>query len=190
MEDVRQAKAKLRRIMRKRREDEGALAGDSARIVERLLETPEYARARVIAAYMPLPGEVDIRPLFERARRAGRSILLPRVERSGSSLVFYPFTDSSALIQGKLGIWEPDPSRVEPAEPSSIDLVIVPGLAFDRRGYRLGYGGGYYDRTLSLLVRSVRMAVAFSWQVLDFIPHDAHDERVSVIVTPDARIDV
>ncbi len=183
---VRSAKATLRREVRALR---GALSPDalaraSAEITALLQAAPAWRGARWIAAYASLPGEVDTAALLADPHKP---IALPRVEGKGVPLRFYDLR-SASLVPGVWGIPEPGPEALEVA-PDAIDLVVVPALAVDRTGRRLGQGGGYYDRTLPLCTRALRVAVVLDAQVVDAVPTEAHDARLDAFVTPSGWFD-
>ncbi|PTQ53778.1 MAG: 5-formyltetrahydrofolate cyclo-ligase [Hydrogenibacillus schlegelii] len=179
-------KAALRRAFRGQKVPPEVAADLSRRIVAHLLAHPAYRAAAVVAAYAPLPGEVDVRPLWTAVWEAGKTLALPRVEGRGRPLRFYRVEPTAVLSPGTFGILEPPPE--EAVDGAAIDLVLVPGLAFDRRGVRLGYGGGFYDRTLPGLRRALRVAPAFPWQIVDRLPAAAHDVRVDVLFLPDGPV--
>ena len=150
---------------------------------ERLVALPEVASARLVLAYGATPEELDPAPAVAILRARGVAIAYPRVEAPGV-LGLHSVGAADALVRGMFGIMEPssDAPRV-PAE--AVDAVIVPGVAFDRGLWRLGYGGGYYDRLLPLLgSRCVRIGFAYDQQVLDDIPVEEHDVCLDVLVTP------
>lgn len=146
-----------------------------------LLETPAFASARRVAFYAALPDEVPIRHAFAAALARKRSLWFPRTLPEG--LEFAPVERWEALRPGAQGVLEPDPTHA--AEPLAAgDLVLVPGLAFDRSGRRLGRGGGNYDRAFPPdRAHPVLYGVAFVWQVLDVLPCQAHDLRVDGLLT-------
>ena len=153
-------------------------AAVSEAIVRRLLALPEVADARVLLAYWPLPGEIDLRPLIHRFGAKGRTVALPV---TGRTLTPRRFESDVALVAGPFGTREPDASS--PAvPPEAVDVVIVPGLAMGRDGTRLGYGGGYYDAFLPT-TPALRLGVVRSGALVDTLPVDAHDARLDVIVT-------
>ena len=147
-----------------------------------VVESEEFDRARTIALYRAMPGEVLTDEIFEAARRRGMAALYPKVEGDG----VLSFRDIDRLDQMKPGAWEIlEPPPTAPVRPlSETDLVIVPGVAFDRRGRRLGQGGGYYDKMLhQMRPASVRMGIAYELQVVDEIPHEPHDEMMDCLAT-------
>jgi 5-formyltetrahydrofolate cyclo-ligase len=175
---VREAKAALRKEMKARLRDRPAAAGaeESRRICDWL--RPRLGKGNV-AAFYPLPGEVDVRPLLAELATAGR-LLLPRVE--GVSLTLHRVDDLSTLAPGPLGLLEPsgEHSQVDAAE---LAVVLVPGLAFTRAGARLGRGKGFYDRLLAGLPEGCgTIGVGFSDQVVPSLPVEAHDRPLGAVV--------
>jgi 5-formyltetrahydrofolate cyclo-ligase len=180
-----QAKLELRRALRGRCRSLALEARDRAsRAAEaRLLALAEVRGARTVALYAATFDEADptgaLPVLLERGIRA----VFPRV--IGPDLEFVPVTDPAALQAGHRGIREPAGPPVDAAE---IDVMVVPGLAFDTDGMRLGRGGGHYDRTLPRLrPDAIRVAFCFDFQVVPHVPRAAHDQHVDVIVT-DRRV--
>ncbi len=171
-------------ILRKRIEISPDLKREKDRSIRRnLLSLEELCRARVILLYYPVRGEPDLIPLVRSLLKAKKEIAFPRVE--GDSLTLYTVSDLGSLRRGRFGIPEPvDGKRVDPAD---VDLAVVPGVIFDRRGYRIGFGKGYYDRLLSG-VGFLKVGVAYSFQVLEEIPRDPWDVPVDIVVTEEEVI--
>jgi len=158
-----------------------------ARAQGRLLQLPGFARARTVALYAALAGEVPTDALLDAALAAGKTVCFPVVPREGRVLTFRSVRALSELVPaGRLGIREPTGSS--PAVPlGSIELFVVPGVGFGRDGQRLGQGGGYYDATLAAASpASVRVGLAFREQVLDALPVEAGDVPVDQVVTDEA----
>lgn len=183
--DIDTLKAVLREKARTARQ--GMLAGErpalAAAAARRAFALPEVARARYVLGFAAAPEELDSEPLLEALREAGATICLPRISGPGA-LTLHVCELSTPLHEGPFGLRQPA-TNMPAAEPGAIDLVIVPGVAFDASGNRLGFGGGYYDRLLAGMPRTMRIALAFEGQILDAIPSEAHDERVDIIITPD-----
>lgn len=136
----------------------------------------------VVAGYWPMGDEMDPRPLMLELASRGARLALPVVVGRGQGLSFRSWVPGDALEPGEHGTFHPacDAPECLPA------LVLVPLLAFDRRGFRLGYGGGYYDRTLESLRASAHlttMGVAYSAQEVDAVPHDDFDQRLDWVAT-------
>ncbi|MDR2763930.1 MAG: 5-formyltetrahydrofolate cyclo-ligase [Tannerella sp.] len=149
------------------------------RLVEQL---PHFREARRIACYHALPDEVQTTVFLEKWRRH-RQILLPAVQ--GEAMIFLPYQGENTLCEGAFHIMEPA-GQVEKAfaEP---ELIIVPGVAFDRRLNRLGRGKGYYDRFLSAHPAPA-IGVCFQFQLFDRIPVDSHDRKMTWVVTEEEII--
>ena len=145
-----------------------------------------FQAAETILTYMPMRSEVDLRPLLTDFPQ--KRWLLPRIiPEEDHRMVFHPY-DSQHLIQHPFGMAEPAPdlSQVLPAE---IQLVLVPGLAFDRSGWRLGYGGGFFDRFLENF-SGLSVGVVFRALLLETLPHGEHDIPVQWLVTEDGLIQI
>lgn len=164
-----------------------ALRDELARTVplagERVLQHLRLGgRPQVVAGTMPIGSELDPRPLMRHLEAFGARLALPRTPPLGQPLTFHAWTPGTRLSQGPFGIEEPAPD----AELLSPDLVLVPLLAFDRRGARLGSGGGYYDVTLRALRRQgpvFALGVGYAGQEVPCVPSEPHDERLDAIVT-------
>lgn len=142
---------------------------------------PEFEAARRVALYVALPDEVPMDPLATAARASGRELLLPRSSPDGS--VFAGVQSVGALRVGRFGVLEPPPDAPA-ATLGTRDLVLVPGVAFDRAGGRLGRGSGWYDRALPHGVDSPRLfGVGFAFQLVDSVPMAPHDRAVDGFVS-------
>ena len=160
----------------------------SEKIIERLIALPSFLAARTIFVTIPFRNEWDSRLLAERALTLGKTLASPRVNLQSRMLSLHRVCDLSIdLAPGYRGI--PEPTTLCPAVAiDEIEWLLVPGVAFDVHGRRLGYGGGYYDRLLPLLPRTApRIAGAFEAQLVDEVPAAPHDLSVDLIVT-EARI--
>jgi 5-formyltetrahydrofolate cyclo-ligase len=150
----------------------------------RLLELPEFARARCVLGFHAIHKELDPAALLARAAELGKRVALPRVHDSGLSLHLYQPGD--VLEESGFGTLDPSPDAPL-VEPTEVDLVLVPGLAFDARGHRIGYGRAFYDRLLPTLLGAFRVGVAYDFQVLPELPNEEHDVPVHCVVS-DARV--
>lgn len=189
------SKADLRRDMLARR---SALPADSASRVSEAIQSaiaglPVFGQAREVLLYMAMRNEVRTDRLLDALLRRGIRVLLPRCEPEARGAMHLAcLTCREELRPGMYGIPEPDPALCAKAEEFAPELAVIPGLAFDRRGRRLGYGGGYYDRLLALpaLARTVLVAPAYSFQVMDTLPADPWDRPVHCLVTEHEIIEV
>jgi 5-formyltetrahydrofolate cyclo-ligase len=154
----------------------------SSRIARRVAELPAFVRARTIGLYSPMGAEVDTAELVLLAASAGKRIAYPRIA-SGERRLAYAECACDLLVDGPLRTREP-PSAAPLVPLDELDLVVVPGVAFDARGRRLGRGRGYYDATLAALPRgAARVGLAFELQIVDAIPEEPHDAPLDAVVT-------
>ena len=186
-ESLFQQKATIRKeILEKRKsQDPKSRAAQSRSIMRTLLSRKEFLKADKILIYLSKEGEVGTNDLLGRAFELGKRVCVPVVDRESDELRVseLPGPDSSFRL-GSFGVREPAEEDLNFVPPDQIDLVVAPGLAFDRRGGRIGYGKGYYDRLLSRLGSQVpRIALAFDFQVLDAVPQDENDIQVDAIIT-------
>jgi len=177
------AKRSLRESIARRRrsmlEREREVIG--GRVSSQVLAMPELERAERVAMYVALPDEVPTQVLYDALRRRGCVVLLPRC--AADSLRFARVDDLGVLRPGRYGVLEPPAEALE-AEPGRNDLVLVPGVAFDTDGGRLGRGRSLYDRTLArLAARPLLFGVAYDFQIVESVPMGPHDQRVDGIVT-------
>ena len=156
----------------------------AAKLTERLTQLPEYADARSVLATMSIGSEWSTRAFIERARADGKAIVLPRIGGSPRHLELYTVADlQSDLVPGVWDIPEPDPARCPRIRLDQVDFALVPALAVDRGGFRLGYGAGYFDRLLA--GRKARpwcvtaLPRAF---VMERLPHESHDVAVDRVL--------
>lgn len=155
----------------------------SAAVTARALELPELTGARCVAAYVGLATEVDTRALLAHLHRRGVKVLLP-VVTADDALDWRVDDPGSTHRRGSRGTMEP-PATAPPARISDADVVVVPGLAFDEDGRRLGRGGGSFDRALAELPEQVlRIALAPDEAVVERVPTEGHDVGVHVVITP------
>ncbi len=158
-------------------------AAVAAQVMVSLASRPEWARASSVLLFAPLPDELDVWPLVEMALMAGKAVALPAFDPSASGYVAQQIVDVTRdVVAGKFGVREPAESCAE-VLLNQLDLVLVPGIAFDARGGRLGRGKGFYDRLLAG-VRGTKCGVAFDEQLVDAVPVGPHDIRLNCILTP------
>jgi len=142
----------------------------------------------IVSGFMPIRSEINPLPLLRRYAEAGAGLALPRIVGRGRPLSMRAWSIGAPLIKGQWNIREPDPAARE-VEP---DIVLVPLAAFDRRGHRIGYGAGYYDRTIQSLREKkpvTTIGIAFAVQEFDEVPALSHDERLDLVLTEREVID-
>ena len=161
----------------------------SSRIAENLYSLPAYQKAEVVMFFVTFGSEVNTRAMVEETIRNGKVALAPKALPKTRELIPSQIFDwDQDLAPGAYNIPEPREDKLRPYAPETIDLLLVPGVAFDHKGNRLGYGGGYYDRFFSLLKPETPLvALVFDLQIQPEIPVDEWDRRVDCVVT-DKRI--
>jgi 5-formyltetrahydrofolate cyclo-ligase len=181
------AKAALRKRYRNVRAaiPPAAAAARSRLIAERVIALDAWQGARTVALFRSMQSEVDTAALIEDARARGVTVCLPAVVDGRPELELRVAWRGDEVYPLEAGVWGiEEPAATAPVmAPEAIDLVIVPALAVDPRGHRLGYGRGYYDRTLRLTTRAVAVAVVFDFQLIAEIPCEPHDVAVAWVVT-------
>lgn len=150
-------------------------------IIDDLWQSTKYQQAKILAIYWPLGGEFNTRPVIHQALKDGKEVLLPVVQTQ-QRMIFAPY---GPLVERR-GIMEP--RKTQEVAKENIDLIIVPGLCFDTRGYRVGYGGGYYDRYLADFTQSTASLV-FPYQQVENLPIDEFDQPIQQLITVKGVID-
>jgi 5-formyltetrahydrofolate cyclo-ligase len=169
------AKAQARRLAlaaRRAVPEAGALLRDVI-----LAEAPPPPGA-IIGGFWPMGSEIDTRPLLDALHDRGHAIALPVTPPRGRPLFFRPWSPGTPMARGPMGT-----QHTAEGDPVTPDWLIIPLLAFDRTGARLGYGGGYYDRTLALLRGATSIGVAYAAQEIAQVPTGPHDIRLTAIAT-------
>lgn len=161
---------------------ENRTEADNARN-ERIRNWKTYQNAELQLFYVSYRSEADTLELMKEALVTGRKVAVPKVV--GKDMVFYRITEVSQLIEGYKGILEPDTERCEAisGDLPKGTLLFVPGCAFDEKGGRMGYGGGFYDRFMETYPDCLRVALAYEEQIVEEVPREVHDKLVDVIVT-------
>jgi len=159
-----------------------------AAIRQRIIRLPEFTDAKTIFFYASFKSEADTIEMIKISLSHGKQIILPRVDKENKKLLLYKIKDINELAQGYMGILEPSVSEGKLTGLDDIDLIIIPGAAFDVLGSRLGYGAGFYDRLLAGMKKKIPIiAPAYEEQIVDDIPSEPHDVKVDKIVT-DMRV--
>lgn len=155
-------------------------AQTSESLCRAIAEEPHYRAAQTVLLFYPLSDEIDIKPLLTDKSRL---LLLPVI--AGDTLYMRAYRGEAEMQrEARFGVGEPTGANVEDQKP---DVAIVPGLAFDKDGYRLGRGKGYYDRLLARLPDTYTIGVGFQHQFLTTVPHEAHDARLQTILAPNLK---
>jgi 5-formyltetrahydrofolate cyclo-ligase len=179
---LKQQKRALRREMLVRRDamPQRDRAERSGRIAERLLGLPELAEARTVMAFSSFGSEVDTAPILDGLLARGVRLCLPRI--SGSEIEAVGYRPGDEVTTARFGALEP--AAGTPLADTELDAVVTPGVVFDRRGFRVGYGGGYYDRLFRRIrPDTFRVAIGFAFQAVEAVPRGTTDLPVDALVT-------
>jgi 5-formyltetrahydrofolate cyclo-ligase len=165
-------------------------AARSLKIEERLFAFGPFAAARTVMLFISFRSEVSTGGMIRRSLAAGKRVAVPVVGTKELGIFASQIKDCGAeLAEGAYGILEPKPEFLRPVPPEEMDFVALPGLAFDRRGNRIGYGGGFYDRYIATLRPDACLAaLAFSLQIFDDVPAAEHDRKIHALITDEELI--
>lgn len=183
--DVEGSKAKIRVAVLKKRDSihQAVKKLKDSAIKERLLSLKEFSLAKNILFYASFRSEVETMEMIKESILIGKNVFLPSVDIKTHYLKIYRVGSVEELMPGYMGIPEPL-KKGRTKRIDSIDLVVMPGIAFDTKGMRLGYGKGYYDRLLSHAKKKpLLMALAYEEQIVGHIPKEGHDIRVNALIT-------
>ncbi|NQU38576.1 MAG: 5-formyltetrahydrofolate cyclo-ligase [Lentisphaerae bacterium] len=176
------SKQELREAIRHQRSglESAWCEAQSVVVLERLLALPSVAGAAVVGLYLALPGEVDISGLMAVVLSAGRGVCIPAYHAVSGVYAMAEVGPSTRYVDSRFGLREP----IDPvwADLSTLECVVVPGVAFDRGGRRVGHGGGHYDHMLAGIAAR-KVGVAFDFQLFDRVPAEAHDVQMDLVIT-------
>jgi len=153
------------------------------RLINQFLDHPQLNLAKRVSCYIGYGSEVNTMPLIHRLWQLGIQVCVPRIISKHKGMEMVDIASNNDLTSGKYGI--PAPKNQMPAltdEP--IDIILVPGLIFDQQGYRIGYGGGFYDRFLVKHPLCYKISLAYPFQKVDALPHDWYDIPVDEVIYP------
>lgn len=160
----------------------------SDQIQQYLFQSDLWRDAQTIGVYLSIGDEWDTREIVKRALEEGRDVVIPKTIPDTKELVFYRITDPSQTVMGHFNLEEPDIEVTESVDKDRIDLLIVPGLVFTENGYRIGFGGGYYDRFLADFVNPT-VSILHSSQIVDTFSVEHFDIPVNYLITEKGMID-
>ncbi|MBN2910064.1 5-formyltetrahydrofolate cyclo-ligase [Polycladomyces sp. WAk] len=186
--DQKEAKKRLRsRLLRLRQAmDTEKTQRWSRAITETLINLETFRRAGTVFFYLPFQKEVDTWAAIRIAWQAGKRVVVPKADPKSKTMELYAIHPDTPLTKGAYGILEPPAKAGHGVIPAAVDLAVVPGIGFDEKGYRLGYGGGYYDRFFSGAgADMIRIGVAYPFQMVATVFPEAHDQRMHVVITPE-----
>lgn len=173
-------KKQLRRMIRERKRamTEAEIQSRSEALAQLLYASEAYRNAKTIYGYLPYNQEVRTVPMLEQALRDGKRVAVPKV--FGDEMKFLYLQDLTQVAKGYAGI--PEPIADEPVAEDKTALVLMPGLAFDPQGHRIGYGGGFYDKFLAAEPNHPTLALCYEFQLLPKLETEEHDIPVDVVL--------
>jgi 5-formyltetrahydrofolate cyclo-ligase len=181
MNDLYAAKRAAREAAFARRQGLDAVVAGRA-LAEHVLRNCPPPPHATVSGYWPIGDEIDIRPLLHALHHRGHSVALPVTPRRGEALTFRGWQPGDVLVPERFGTMRPI------GDPATPDMLLIPLLAFDNAGRRLGYGGGFYDRTLARLPGRFRLGCAFAAQQVDAVPFGPYDMRLDAVATENGII--
>jgi 5-formyltetrahydrofolate cyclo-ligase len=168
----------------------GEIEAKSGDIVRRLTALQDLRESSTLMVFLSFGSEVRTDGLLRWGWEAGKRMVVPLCRPEDRGLTPCLLGSFAELEIGRYGIREPKGEMIRPVPREEIDAILVPAVAFDRRGHRVGYGGGYYDRFLPEVPRAVRIGAAYSCQIVAMVPEDPHDLPVDRIVTENGEIPI
>lgn len=171
-------KKELRQMLRQQRQQYSA--AEASAVISHLKENPHFLQARILLLYSALPDEVPTQTLLDELVAEGKTVLLPRVT-SDTEMELRRYTSTDDLQAGAFGIMEPTGKGFTDYE--TIEVAVVPGMAFDRKGHRLGRGKGYYDRFLTKIPNTYKIGVCYPSRLLDHMPTDDNDVLMDEVIS-------
>lgn len=173
-------KSALRKEIREKKKamTQNQILSASSKLKELFVQSPFYQQAKSIYGYLPYNQEVRTVPILEQALQDGKRVAVPKVY--GDEMKFIWLSNLSAVAPGYAGI--PEPVADEPVADDTSALVLMPGLAFDPHGHRIGYGGGYYDKFLAAEPNHPTIALCYSFQMLDYLQTESFDINVDCVL--------
>lgn len=180
-------KSELRREYTQMREamDQRDVERLSEKIIDTILKLPVFRKAETVMVYLNFKNEVDSLKMIEESFKAGKKVVIPYCVKETMEIIPAELNDiEKEITKGKNGYLQTKKECVKPIPVEDIDLVIVPGIAFDKRCYRLGFGAGYYDRFLRKLnFEKPTIGVCYDFQIIHSIPTESHDVPLDFIIT-------
>jgi len=168
---------------------EEAYHEQSLAIVKKVLQEPYIIEAKTIGITISNKPEVDTIVLIDELWKLGKKVAVPKCNPKTREMTFYVINSFEQLETVYMHLREPIPEKCEFVDANEMNVLLVPGVAFDQYGYRIGYGGGYYDRYVLNYKKGKLMSLLFDEQLVDRVPTEAHDCPVDIIVTPTICID-
>jgi 5-formyltetrahydrofolate cyclo-ligase len=192
MEEIQEKKNEIRSNISKilAQFSEAELIEKTKKLESRLFEFANFLEAKIVLLYMNGPNEVDTQNILKKCLEFNKIVVLPAFDHEKYRIKLRKIGNMDVdLKPGPQGVLEPDPSRCKIVPIQSIDIAIIPGIAFDEKGGRIGTGEGYYDRLIpKLSITTRKVALAFENQIIQQVPMESHDKHVDIIITEERTI--
>lgn len=178
-------KQELRKYLLKQRRmmDKKNIEDKSKKICEFLCSWPSYLAAKTVMLFLSMSDEPQMQAVFQHAWNTGKSVYVPHLLEEYGKMEAAELREFQSLVRGRLNLLVPDPAQIVILSPEKIDLVVVPAVAYQSDGGRLGMGGGYYDRFLPKTTNSIRVGVCWDSHVVAELPDESHDQKVDFLLT-------
>ena len=185
--DIKKQKEEIRKEIKGilRRKTPVLRVEESRNIQGELVSSKEFNTSKTVMTYVSLPDEVDTMYFIEKALERGKKVAVPYIDDTDNTIIAVRLTSKIELVKGRFGIYEPKDGPAGKVDLKEIDLIVVPGIAFDKKNMRLGRGKGYYDRFLSdpNLSSAISIGLAYKCQIVNLLPSASHDRPVMRVIT-------
>jgi len=181
---IQQEKNRLRQEMKQQLQKRQPTVKDLELLLGHIQTLPGWPKARTVLLFSPLPHEPNLLSLLEHSENSFHRFFFPLMR--DNELDLYEWIPGASWTRGPHGIREPDPKTWQQRNFSEVDLALIPGLAFDAEGGRLGWGKGYFDRLFeNSNCHTLKVGIAWSWQIIPTVPRESHDVKMDFVVTPE-----
>lgn len=184
-------KINLRKYLLKQRQEmsKEEVEGLSKRITENLIQTPSLLKGKVVMVYLSFKNEVDTEAIIKWCFDQGKEVIIPYCVVESKEIIPCKLDpERKGLEKNKLGLWEPKKDLMVPVDMETIDVIVVPGVGFDKSCNRLGFGAGYYDRFLAKRQKDIEaVGICYESQIVEDIPRDSYDLPMDMVVTEKNR---
>jgi len=176
-------------LLAKRRElDQESIASKSKEMARQLYAWPYYEQAKVIMMFLSMPDEPQMNDIMEDAWQRGKTVCVPHMRSEFGMMDAAIIKNRHELVRGRFNLLVPDPTQLNLMDPCQIDVILVPGVAYDGAGNRLGMGAGYYDRFIPKALQAVRIGAIWTTQIIDHIPCSPYDKPVHYLLREDGIV--
>jgi len=170
-------------LNRRRNSPKSTILKKSHKIKKRLFKLKEFNQAHTVLFYISYNNEVFTHDMIKESIKKDKCVIVPVSDKENRKLILSELKNWDYLNPSSYGILEPRKEHIKEASLNMIDIIIIPGVAFDERGYRIGHGKGYYDRLLINSKKAIHIGLAFEFQLINYLPTETHDIKVDKIIT-------